>query len=77
MAAKSGKSGGKKGKGAAEVRIENRRARHDYAISDTLECGIELVGTEVKSANLKFDACRGCDILRDWTGLRDFRALLC
>jgi SsrA-binding protein len=29
--------------------IENRRARHDYAIEDTLECGIELRGTEVKS----------------------------
>lgn len=28
---------------------ENRRARHDYAIDDTLECGIELVGSEVKS----------------------------
>ena len=30
-------------------RIVNRRARYDYDISDTLECGIELVGTEVKS----------------------------
>ncbi len=29
--------------------IENRKARHDYAIEDTLECGIELLGTEVKS----------------------------
>jgi len=29
--------------------IENRRARHDYSIEDTLECGIELLGTEVKS----------------------------
>lgn len=28
---------------------ENRRARRDYAIEDTLECGIELVGSEVKS----------------------------
>ena len=27
----------------------NRRARHDYAILDTYECGIVLVGTEVKS----------------------------
>ncbi|MEM9294592.1 MAG: SsrA-binding protein SmpB [Planctomycetota bacterium] len=30
-------------------RIVNRRARHDYHISDTLECGVVLVGTEVKS----------------------------
>ena len=29
--------------------IENRRARHDYRIGDTLECGIRLRGTEVKS----------------------------
>jgi SsrA-binding protein len=28
---------------------ENRRARFDYAIEDTLEAGIELTGTEVKS----------------------------
>lgn len=27
----------------------NRRARHDYHILDTWECGIVLVGTEVKS----------------------------
>ena len=29
--------------------IENRKARHDYVVEDTLECGIRLVGTEVKS----------------------------
>lgn len=28
---------------------ENRRARFDYAIEDTLEAGVQLVGTEVKS----------------------------
>lgn len=28
---------------------ENRKARHDYFIEDTLECGIALQGTEVKS----------------------------
>jgi SsrA-binding protein len=27
----------------------NRRARHDYAVEESLECGIELLGTEVKS----------------------------
>jgi SsrA-binding protein len=26
-----------------------RRARHDYAVDDQLECGVELLGTEVKS----------------------------
>lgn len=29
--------------------MENRRARHDYHIEETLECGIRLTGTEVKS----------------------------
>ena len=28
---------------------ENRRARYDYAIEDTLECGLLLLGSEVKS----------------------------
>jgi SsrA-binding protein len=28
---------------------QNRRARHEYEIIDTLECGIALVGSEVKS----------------------------
>jgi len=32
-----------------EPRITNRKALHDYSISATLECGIVLVGTEVKS----------------------------
>jgi len=27
----------------------NRKARHDYSIDDRIECGIELMGTEVKS----------------------------
>ncbi len=32
-----------------ERTIENRRARHDYAIGATLEVGIKLHGSEVKS----------------------------
>ena len=31
---------------------ENRKARHDYFVMDTLEAGIELCGTEVKSIRL-------------------------
>jgi len=35
---------------AAEVNIcRNRRATHDYEIHDKIECGIALVGTEVKT----------------------------
>ena len=32
------------------VLAENRHARHDYAVLETIECGIVLSGTEVKSA---------------------------
>lgn len=41
-----------------KIVAENRKARHDYAIYETYEAGMELTGTEVKSlragkANLK------------------------
>lgn len=31
---------------------ENRKARHDYFIEDTIEAGIKLTGTEIKSVRL-------------------------
>lgn len=36
-------------KGAARVVAHNRRARHDYAILETIEAGIVLQGSEVKT----------------------------
>jgi len=33
----------------AKTVARNRRAFHDYAIDEKIECGIELVGSEVKS----------------------------
>ncbi|MFO0826664.1 MAG: SsrA-binding protein SmpB [Phycisphaerales bacterium] len=33
----------------AEPVMENRKARHDYHIGSTLECGLKLLGSEVKS----------------------------
>ena len=45
----SAKGGGKDEKPAERVVAENRKARHEYEIIDTLECGIALVGSEVKS----------------------------
>jgi SsrA-binding protein len=44
-------AGGAGGKAAARdrVAIANRRARHEYFILDSYECGIVLVGSEVKS----------------------------
>jgi len=50
--AKSGKNKKPAAKDAdknEKVIAHNRRARHDYLILDTLECGIALVGSEVKS----------------------------
>lgn len=46
-------SGKSKAKGSKKVGplvvATNRKARHDYKIIDTYECGIVLVGTEVKA----------------------------
>jgi SsrA-binding protein len=46
----------KKGSAAAEsnekVISQNRKARHNYTVLDTLECGIMLVGSEVKSLRM-------------------------
>lgn len=42
------KKGKKSGSGGSPT-IENRRARHEYFIDDTLEVGIKLQGSEVKS----------------------------
>lgn len=35
--------------GSEKIIANNKKARHDYFIEDTYECGIALVGTEVKS----------------------------
>ena len=48
--------------GVGKIIAVNRKARHDYHIIDTLEAGISLVGTEVKSirqggVNLKDSFC--------------------
>jgi SsrA-binding protein len=46
-----GRKGG--GKHAADdgrkIVAQNRRARHDYSVLDTFECGLALQGSEVKS----------------------------
>lgn len=39
----------KKKSGARQTEIRNRRARFDYFIDETLEAGLVLVGSEVKS----------------------------
>jgi len=44
-----GKPASKTDRPAEKLIAENRKARHDFEILDTLECGIALVGSEVKS----------------------------
>jgi SsrA-binding protein len=46
---KSSSGAGADGKARDRVAISNRRARHEYFILDSYECGIVLVGSEVKS----------------------------
>lgn len=50
----SSKSGGAKKKAGEDRRIvaDNRKARYSYALSDFVEAGIELTGTEVKALRL-------------------------
>lgn len=36
-------------KSSIKIITENRKARHDYNVVETMEAGIELQGTEVKS----------------------------
>jgi len=52
MAAKSSpspKAGAKTALGTLTTIASNRRARHDYAVLDTVEAGLVLTGSEVKS----------------------------
>ena len=49
MAAKSSKKKRSAATPGERVVSENRKARHNYTVLDTLECGLLLVGSEVKS----------------------------
>jgi SsrA-binding protein len=47
--AKAEKKGDSKRESETRLVSENRKARHRFEILDTLECGIQLTGSEVKS----------------------------
>jgi SsrA-binding protein len=49
MAKGDKKQAGKTKESAVRLVSENRKARHRFEILDTLECGIQLTGSEVKS----------------------------
>jgi SsrA-binding protein len=49
----------------------NRKARHDYIVEDTIEAGLALVGTEVKSLR-----AGQCSIQEGYAVIRDGEAIL-
>jgi len=49
-----------------KVIARNRKARHDYSISDTYEAGISLTGTEVKSLR-----AGRASLVDGWASIRD------
>ncbi len=49
MGASGKKESGKKKADDVRLVSENRKARHRFEVLDTLECGIQLTGSEVKS----------------------------
>lgn len=49
-----------------EIVIENRKAKYDYFIEDTLECGIVLTGTEVKSIRAGL-----CSLRESWVSIEN------
>jgi SsrA-binding protein len=49
MSAKAGKGGKGRAPDGVRVLVRNRRARHDYDLDETIEAGIALLGSEVKS----------------------------
>lgn len=58
-------------KGEGKVLAQNRQARHEYSITETLEAGMVLTGTEIKSIR------NGRITLRDgYVTIRDGEALL-
>lgn len=48
------------------ITIENKKAYHDYFILESLECGIELKGHEVKSIR-----CGMCSLKDAWCVIKD------
>lgn len=53
------------------ITIENRKARHDYFIEETLECGIELLGNEVKSIR-----AGKVSLKESWVDIKDGQLLI-
>lgn len=54
-----------------ELSIENRKAYHDYFVQDTIECGVELLGNEVKSIKSGM-----CNIKDSWAHITNNEILV-
>ena len=52
MSKQTKKKAGPAAKATDRIISQNRKARHNYIVLDTLECGIVLVGSEVKSLRI-------------------------
>ncbi len=46
---RAGKKDGKKEKSSSSLQFKNRKAFHDYHVIEKVECGVALIGSEVKS----------------------------
>lgn len=58
-------------KASLKTIAENRKARHDYFILESLEAGIELTGTEVKSIRAS-----GLNLKDSWISIEDGQAYI-
>ncbi len=57
--------------GGRDVVARNRKARHDFAVEETLEAGLVLTGTEVKSLR-----ARRASLVDGWVEITDGQAWL-
>ena len=58
-------------KSGTKTIAENRQARHEYFVLESYECGIELVGTEVKSIGQG-----GVNLKDSWCDIEDGQVLV-
>ena len=58
-------------KSGTKTIAENRKARHEYFVLESYECGIELVGTEVKSIRQG-----GVNLKDSWCDIEDGQVLV-
>lgn len=59
-------------KSSNKTLAENRKARHDYFIEESMEAGIELVGTEVKSIR-----AGKCNLKDSYAEIRNGEIFIC